>query len=451
LAWWADKMAASIGLVSVIGLTLVAIGFAAAGANLVLRTLLWAQCLYWTFSYVLRPVVLLAVEPEPRLADSVADPRIAAGGYERALPSVLSPVAFGLLCYLILAAVVIRSIPSARRSPESPAGSSPGRSLTFATSLVVGWVARSVVTHGVGGNVAVTLGGLATIGALGLIVFYRGTARASAAILILAGASELAWSVLSTSKTPALAAVLAMVIRLGLIGWTRRSAALGAGFAISVIVIFPVLQALKLDSTTSQVVAAADASYPVYIRPFMAIIRRFDLLSAATDARLYGDGRWMTTSEYWSRLFNNLIPQQVLGSEKIGAGTLWATSVRAQSLRVSNPDVSLADGFIAEGYVVNGFLGVAAAGTFILLVALAVSRGLMARNIFLQAISLYLISSSCLFERGVFGVTEEAGKAIQVGALVWLIGLFARALVGHSAQRREDLRAGRGRHGLSDA
>src|SRR6476660_2136623 len=66
------------------------------------RVLLVVQAAQWSVSYVVRPVVLLWVQPKPRYGDSIADPRLAAIGYDHGIAMVLRPVAFGLWAYALL-------------------------------------------------------------------------------------------------------------------------------------------------------------------------------------------------------------------------------------------------------------------------------------------------------------------------------------------------------------
>lgn len=98
-----------------VGTALITIVVAAAYIRGVARVFLIAQAVYWALSYIARPLVLLAVQPRPRYADNIADPRLAAIGYDRGIAEVLQPVAFGLWVYA--GAAVAYAIWARRRHP----------------------------------------------------------------------------------------------------------------------------------------------------------------------------------------------------------------------------------------------------------------------------------------------------------------------------------------------
>src|SRR5437764_355454 len=88
----------------------------------------------------------------------------------------------------------------------------------------IGWVLGALVSIFVAACPVLSLvSGLGSIGALGLILFLR-LPRARTTALVLGGllAVELAWAISVESKTPIIAATLAVAIRFALLGWARR-------------------------------------------------------------------------------------------------------------------------------------------------------------------------------------------------------------------------------------
>ncbi|WP_411374119.1 hypothetical protein ACLH0K_13765 [Arthrobacter sp. MPF02] len=232
----------------------------------------------------------------------------------------------------------------------------------------------------------------------------------------------------SASKTPLIAAILCVAIRVAILGWTRQRLRVVGWAATAAVLAFPLLQQLKLSADTSSILNEAEAGYPAIVQPVMPIIRRFDLFSAVTDATLFGPGGWMSAEEFWRRSIGGLIPQPLLLAEKIGVGTMWSVEIRSASLGTANSEVSLAEGFIAEGYALNGYIGVVLGATFMAIAALLVSNLISSYRPFLASLGMLLVSYPVLFERGIIGTVEVLGKSVQVAALMWLIYMMVSSV-----------------------
>ncbi|AFU00960.1 hypothetical protein [Nocardia brasiliensis] len=421
----------------------------------VARVLLIAQALYWAMSYLARPIVLLWVQPEPRFGDNVADPRLAALGYDHGIAMVLRPVVFGLWVYagLVVAfAIWLRR----RRAPRRAAiTDDPNFVPTLCVLYFLGALGRlAMVATGTAGKAGevetsspaltfVTM--LGTIGAIGLIVFVRlASARATVAAVGLLLAGELLWTVAVESKTPIMGAALAIGVRFALGGWTRPK--IVAILLVSILGMggFGWLQSLKATGQLRADAAVTDAAYPAAVRPMLSVLRRFDLLEAATDVYYTPPGSWLSPAEAAENAARSLIPAQLLGSEKLRSGTAWAADVRGASVDMSQVSVSLAEGGISEGYLLGGYTGimVGAAFTFALLASWA--RALYSRHIALVVLGLALIEIPVIFERGILGSMEMLGKYLQAVVLVWfiylLVGLY-RGSRGQLSARRSWERA----------
>lgn len=400
----------------------------------VLRVLLIAQAVYWAMSYVARPVVLLTVRPEPRFGDNVADPRLSEIGYDFGIEAALRPVAFGLTVYALL---VLGYVLWARRRPRpgpAPLAGDPDLIATLWVLYVLGTFARllSVATGAAGraGDVQSASPVLslltmpATLGAVGLIVFARPHRQSGTiALLGVLTLGELWWTTATESKTPILGAALAVAVRFAITGWTRAKI-LGIG-AVSVAGIagFDWLQSLKTSPHLRMEAAAVDGAYPEAVRPFLSLLRRFDLLEAATDAYYVGPGSWLGPGEVVGHLARSMVPAQLLAEEKLHAGTAWAAEVRGASVDMSQVSVSLAEGNVSEGYVIGGWTGVVVGVAFTAVVLVGWSRTLYARHLVPVLFGVALIEVPVVFERGMLGSAETLGKYLQVVVLAWLVRL----------------------------
>ncbi|MGV9817257.1 hypothetical protein [Nocardia xishanensis] len=397
----------------------------------VVRVFVIAQAAFWSLSYIARPLVLLAVRPQPHYGDNVPDPRLAELGYDRGIDLVLDHVVFGLWVYAAL--VVAYAVWARGRPRAAPAlAGDPDLIPTLVTMYALGLLGRAaaVATGAVGSAGDVTSANpilsfvsiLATVAALGLIVFAR-PARPEVAVLVVGMllAGELAWTAVVESKTPIMGAAMAVAIRFALSGWTRVKAFGVAGIGVLGIGGFGWLQSFKTTELAKAEAALIDSDYPPGVRPFLSILRRFDLLEAATDAYFHGPGYWLTPGEVLNNAVLSLVPAQLLGTQKFQSGTAWAQDVRGASVDMSKVSVSLAEGNLNEGYVLGGYTGVLVCALFTFALLLAWAWALSSRLFPVVVLGLAVTGSSALFERGILGSMENLGKFLQAAVLAWLI------------------------------
>ncbi|QBS45245.1 hypothetical protein [Nocardia sp. CS682] len=423
--------------VLLIALALATIVAAASTIPGVARVFLIAQAAFWSLSYLARPLALLWVQPEPHFGDNVADPRLAQFGYDRGIALVLEHVAFGLWVY---AGLVVAYAFWARRHPpvKLPAlTGDPNFVPTLVATYGVGLFGRaaSVASGSVGGAGEIGSANpilsfvaiLATISALGLIIFVR-PARPQLTALIIGGLlmGELAWTAVVESKTPIIGAALAIAIRFAILGWTKTKAISVGAIAVLGVGGFGWLQSLKQTEYAKAEAALVDSSYPSVVQPFLSILRRFDLLEAATDAYFHQPGLWLSPVEALRHASASLVPSQLLGTAKFQSGTAWAQDVRGASVDMTRVSVSLAEGNLNEGYVLGGYPGVVICAVFTFLLLLAWARALYSRVFPIVVLGLAMTGSSALFERGILGSMENLGKFLQAAVLAWLISLVVR-------------------------
>ncbi|WP_280356911.1 hypothetical protein [Nocardia otitidiscaviarum] len=415
----------------------------------VVRIFLIAQVAHWSLSYVARPVVLLWTRPMPHYGDNVPDPRLAEFGYDDGIALVLEPVVFGLWFYAAL--VVAYTVWTRYRGGETATATPPLiDNPVFVPTLVVLYVlgtlgrlaAVATGTTGKAGELEspnpiinlITI--LATLGAVGLLVYFR--SDNSRTVLLVLGAlcfGELLWTATVQSKTPIMGAALAIAVRCAMTGWTRAKVVGILALSALAVTAFGWLQSLKTTAAAKADAERIDANYPPIVRPFLSLLRRFDLLEAATDAYWAGPGSWLTPAEVLRHAFESLIPTQLLGQEKFRAGAAWAEQVRGASVDMSTVSVSLAEGNINEGYVLGGYTGVAVGVSFTFILLLLWRRALYSRHLAFAVLGLALIEVPVLFERGILGSIETLGKYLQAVVLTWMVYL----VVGEYRRRVTEL------------
>jgi hypothetical protein len=403
----------------------------------VARVLLLGQAALWTISYAGRPLVLLWVQPQPRYGDDLADKRLALIGYDHGITEALRPVVFGLWVY---AAIVVAYALWARNRPSPPpVRTDPDLIRTLLAVYVIGNLARAaaLLTGQAGSAGEVTsenavlglVSALGSIGALSLILFLR-LPRSRPTALVLGGllAVELAWAISVQSKTPIIAATLAVAIRCALLGWTRQRTLGVVALAVVGLAGFGWLQSFKMTDEAKVSEAVIHAQYPTVVQPFLSVLRRFDLLQAATDA-YYMDGRsWLTPDEVLTAGWQSLVPSPLLGDDKLHSGVAWASQVRGSSVDMTTVSVSLAEGGINEGYVLGGRVGIILVALFTFTVLLLAVRALHSRHVLIIAMGVLVTTSPILAERGFLGSMELIGKGLQLAVAVWIIDLTLRAL-----------------------
>lgn len=401
--------------------------------------LVFLQVFYWTVSYLVRPAVLLVVKPRPVFGDGLSDFRLAADDYTSRITEVLWIIVAGLVVYAVLLALYAAHV-RRRPAPSLIDASDPGYRVLIPVlvgALALGLVGRALWILGLGAESSVVqlILYFASLGAIGLVIFFDGSRRAVATVVIAALALELVWSVVIASKTPALAAGVALVLRLGRHRLSGKHVAAMIGVGIAVIAVFSPLQSVKYSEEAENTLGVVDSRYPVTLQPLLDMIRRFDMLSAVTDAHALGAGRWMSPQGFVARAVETVIPQQLQDGDKVSLGRAWAAEVRQHSIPGSNLDVSLASGTIAEGWATGGFFGILAQSAFLVGCLHLVSRLLTARTPGRIAFGVLLIVYPVLFERGILGSLALMSKSFQVVVVVFVAGLLLREMTRSTAPR----------------
>jgi hypothetical protein len=418
-------------LVAII-LALIVQCFIATRSHIVLRFLLLAQVFYWAMAYVVRPIYLHQFSPQPNIGDNIADPRLANAGYEVGLDKVMPIVAVGLWMY-VAAWLLLRAL---KPQVGEPGPTAPLNRQALYLVWMLGWLLR------VGQLVAPTNGILFTLALLApaagnLLIFTADEdteERPSRTLVVLAG--EFLWTYITVTKSPAVAALIALCLRYVRRGWSRQSIGRLVVVAMVVLTGFSSFQAYKLgEEATTNFETAAMINYPGYVRPTLQVVRRFDLLSAVTDAAYYPAGGWLNPTDFAVQAMKSMVPTQLVG-ERENAGRRWNVEVRSASYPgAGDSQVSLAEGYIAEGYLLGGFLGVTFGAIVIALLTRWISFALYSRRIWLRLWAILFITFPAIMERGVLGNLELLSKTFQAAMVAWVLYSILSELKLNDRQR----------------
>jgi hypothetical protein len=416
-------MSPVLALAVTVGLLAVLVQIARSSPHRVLAVLVSVQCTYWAIAYLGRGITLLAVQPRPRLNDSIADARLFVDNYGDTLAQVLWLVDAGLAFYIttlfLLRSRVNRVSMSERICPVAIA----------ALVYLVGWGCRiAQLGEFAAGPVVSSLALFGPLGA-GLLLVKCSDIRTKVdfglAFLALFVAETL-YAALIGSKTPVMAVLLFAALGLAMRGW-KIGTLLAIFGAAAFVVLFAALQSLKTVDRVSGALARVDSYYPLVARPFLPLMRRFDLLSAATDAVVKPEASWLGW-DYLLRLLHGLVPF-LTPAEWVPyetAGLSWTAEVRSYSLPQAGQSVSLAEGFAAEGYAWLGWIGVILLACATAVLTVTLSRLVGSEKPFLFSAALLMLSQPTIFERGLQGAAEAAGQSVQAAfaftAVWWLLG-----------------------------
>lgn len=399
-----------------------------------------AQAAFWMLSFVLRPIYLLATRPSSPLW--LGDRRLAFSNYESGLVEVLAVAVVGQVTFtLTLLAVALvwrQKAGSDTTKRKEDSGAIIGSAVAI---FIIGWAFRLLLLQVDGIGFVVQMSTWATTGACVLIMLAPGRNGAQTPItwtVVVLLISEAGWSLLYASKTPIIAASLALgmrwLITMGLRSFTVRLLPLTA----LVVAAFLLLQPIKGITTAERVEAASGASGALAVveGPFVALLERFDGFTAVTDAVTLNGEEWISTHEYVSRLVVNGLPNPGL-SRSSTVGQDWAREVRTATNPDQTQDVSLAAGATAEGMALSGPAGAVAANAFLAVFSVIVGRGLVSRRAFYLFFAATFAFSTVLMEQATLGLSQTLSRAIQIAVVAALISLLLRAMPALSNRTRK--------------
>lgn len=388
--------------------------------------------LYWAIGYVARPIVLLWLEPRPRIDDSLPDYRISVD-YSAGISTVLEKA---VPSFLLLLGIVL-----ALQRLAGPTTSAPSRTRIRTDHLFVlmaiGWLARtytflfegspSLADIATRSTIVNTITILSAVAA-GLILVT--VDRLSPSLIIFLILSESAWALMSASKAPAMALLVFVTIRIFTRGERIRIGA-AAAFVGLLLGLFLAVTRVKTAVGLLSPTESAQSRYPGLVQFFYPILDRFDAFKRNVDAAFAEPYSYFSAGEVFTRFWQTLLPQQILGGKLPSSGTSWGSTIVPQS-EGSRSFASLAEGPVAEGWVLAGWVGIlfeiVALAVAIIIVARLYQR---ARTTFAIAFAVSMTAQPYLFERGILGISEGAGKSLQLA----LIAALVMTLLGGSGRR----------------
>ena len=394
----------------------------------VLGALLLVQAAYWALSYVVRPTILLTVAPIPQRNDPISDGRLMEwhGSYVEGVALALWPMVIGLATYIV--AMMLQSRLPRRDLQPRVFLDLHGLVVLF----LIGWMFR-IAQLAYPTSTFTTLAFLASVAVGGFILLRPGMPPAPA--LIVLGASEFVWSLLSAVKAPIFAFILWLVIKIFIsserFDW-KRFAGLGAFALLS----FLAVQRIKvLDGRLTEISASVANEYPGWMQPLIPVFARFDLLTASTDAVLAGESSWKSPMEALTYGFNALLPQQLTGEKGDLIGRQWGSEVASQSNPAVSGDTYLAQSPAAEGWVIGGWAGLLIECALAAIVVFLIARAICSQHPFFAFLGLAMTSQPFIFERGMLGTMEGVGKGLQIALLATVVALVFVAPRDYAAER----------------
>ncbi|MDT0211476.1 hypothetical protein [Curtobacterium sp. BRD11] len=387
-----------------------------------LSVILIAQVVFWSLAYVARPTYLLIARPTT--TDELADSRMMGAGYAEALMNVLSLVCVGQLAFTVAVVLTLALLPR-RRTTFSPVTEGEPRALVYAAFAFwcVGWLFRLPVAEEFEGLASIARS-FAPIGGGMLILLVRDR-RNSAFPLVLIPVllGEVVTALGEGSKTALIVPALALVLRWnrrGVPHLKRRLALLGS----LVLIGFLIIQPLKGIDTAERVEAVNPGPLGKIQAQSVALIERFDGVSAVQDALAHGPDNWLSVPALLSRSVSYVVPGL---SEDVTLGQRWTREIRTSSIPHQYQDVSLAAGPTAEGYALGGWPGVLLESGMMGIATVLLGLAMASRRPYLLLIACVFIFSTTLFELGMLGMLQRVNRIILLSAVLLLILPFTRS------------------------
>lgn len=418
----------------VVGVALLLLGqFRYAGRHYPeLQALLRLQACFWGLAYVARPLYL--VVDHPKANTPLGDPRLTFDTYGQHLTEVLEVSLLGQLTFLG-AILAISFLVRHRQCMRSEGGVAREASILLPvgiTFFAIGWVGRLGWIAGLE-SIASALLPFGTVGGCLAILMIKPGARSALPLAVCAVlCSEAVWAVIFASKAAIISVVTALVFR-----WLRepKSAQIGwrlSAAGLAMIAAFMVLQPLKGIDTAAEQSSRANSMNDIVDAQFVAVLERFDGISAITDAVEYPHQLWLAPAEFAQRAVVGMVPKGPLLRIDSTLGQRWTREVKAYTFPDQYMNVSLAAGPTAEGYVLAGPAGVALENT-VLAIATLFAAGMLRRGTPAAAVAAsFLIFSTILFEQGVLGLADGVAKIVQLSIAAAFVATIARRLRGEA-------------------
>ena len=423
-------MASELLLILICGL-IFALLLVSSRLNLVTRYILRAQCVYWFLGYVLRPVCLIWAQPLPQYGDNIADIRLLRldGNYANGMSPILAVVTLGLVaftCTVFICTLAVKGTPSNVQSKRREQAEYWIPVLLIVCFQVVGVLFEYVCHQGLTENIVAKA--LSTVARFSVAVYFLYCKIDLTKLWEFICFGIIAFlsvvdSVIIQSKNPIFGWMFFFVLWLGRSKLqSHRKRLIQIAIVPLALVLFQIIQALKMGSQGKSVSAQVAQTYPFPFDQLFSIITRFDLFRSVADSYFTGVGSWLTPFSYVKRVMGGPLPQ--FGQQSTTYGQDWATHI-ASATSVHGQEVSLAQGFIADGWSVAGAQGVVLSSVLFAGLTLFCGKMLSSKFSFISGIFLYPVVGNALFEQGLAGNSEVLSSGIKATLIclpvIWLI------------------------------
>lgn len=341
-----------------IGITLILVlqfwfGFS---ARPIVRALIQSQAVFWFLAFILRPLYLVVNQPTSPIY--LGDTRLVSLGYSEVLTPVLVIIAVGQLAFLLTLILLRKKIINPKLPTEAVKDRFSGEAVSTAFFVWIAGLSLYLAGSTISSSSSPIFFLAACSGAGILLVFYeRQTSFKSALVLPVVFVSCVVLGVVSASKAPVLAALLAVFMRTLLSNSSKLSFRKIVAYVAGSLGTFLVIQPIKGINTFFLVSEGSTDIGKLVSSTQISILERFDGAIAVVDAYVAGQGSWLSPVQYINRMLTMSLPRSLFGLGTDSPGQLWALEVRAQSNPIQR-GVSLAVGPSADGYIVLGWVGV---------------------------------------------------------------------------------------------
>jgi hypothetical protein len=388
------------------------------------RSIIQVQAVFWFLAFVYRPIYLLVEQPTSPVY--LGDTRLVSLGYPETLIPVLAIVALGQFAFLATLFVFRKLISKPQNMEDSPTHAVNSEVLSAGFAIWAGGTILYLIgSAGYLPNSPIFF--LAACSGAGILITFHQKSQTFKSKLVLpfVVVSCALLGVVSASKAPVLAALLALLMRA-----VSAGAKLGlkkiTGYTVATIGTFLILQPLKGINTFSLVSQGSTSILTLLESTQIAILERFDGMIAVIDAYVAGQGSWLSARDYTVRFIEMALPRSFFGLGTTSPGELWALEVRAQSNPIQK-GVSLAVGPSADGFLVLGWAGVImfniALGLFIVYSCVNFESNQALKVIFF---SIWIFGPQ-FFEQSLLGVASGLSRSAIICFICWLWILLRRS------------------------
>lgn len=388
------------------------------------RTVLYIQLFALLIPFILKPVVLILVNPAPLVSDDFADLRILSlrGDYLSSLREILFLPLVNLITVFV--GLIIVKSRFQRRVSYLTLNNAQSIFISFMLLNILSFLSNILFNFGLSNpfiRPILELG--TTISCVSLIILARAGVSSRFLLTFMFGLVNTLFFTFSNgfSKAPALTVLVFLVIvlvsKIKKIGIVYLS--LGSLLIFVFYQVFLFLQSNHLGESYKLLVDETSQRYPSSLKQALPFFQRFDLLRAVTDAYYAGVGSWLTPLEYINEILSALFWN--FGFSGLNFGARWAKEVAALSNSgQANTGVSLSQGTAAEGWIIAGYPGIIIVTLTLFFVCWRIFSN-PEKGIYSLFLAAEIISRGAIFEQGLVGNFEQLTESLKALAIFFVV------------------------------